>query len=116
LLRWRDPGWSLIHAAFLQDPFWTAEWVTVLLAEVAMKTENRSALPTLLRTLTDAELHDLLVAVQTELLNRPAHQDGLVVEVLSAEEAALVGRYRRLPPRQRKRLQTTVSRTHGRTG
>jgi hypothetical protein len=49
-----------------------AEWVTVMMAELVMRTDNRSALHTLMRTLTDAELHDLLVTVQTELLNRPA--------------------------------------------
>ena len=37
-----------------------------------MKTDNRSALHTLMRTLSDTELHDLLVMVQTEFLNRPA--------------------------------------------
>ena len=60
-----------------------------------MKTDNRSALRTLIRTLTDAELHDLLVIVQTEFLNRPAQQDGFTVEVVTAEEAALLERYRR---------------------
>jgi hypothetical protein len=49
-----------------------AEWVTVMMAEVAMKIDHRSALHTLMRTLSDAELHDLLVMVQTELLNRRA--------------------------------------------
>jgi hypothetical protein len=62
-----------------------------------------------MRTLTDAELHDLLVTVQTGLMNRPAQQDGLVVEVVTEEEAALLGRYRRLPPTQRERLQTIAS-------
>jgi hypothetical protein len=81
----------------------------VMMAEVAMTTDNRSALHTLICTLTDAELHDLLVTVQTELLNRPAQQDGLAVEVVTEEEAALLGRYRRLPPRQRERLQTIAS-------
>jgi hypothetical protein len=80
-----------------------------MMAEVAMKTDNKSALHTLIRILTDAELHDLLVMVQTELLNRPARQDGFAVEVVSAEEAALLGRYRRLPPTQRERLQTIAS-------
>ena len=77
-----------------------------------MKADNRSALHTLIRTLTDAELHDLLVTVQTELLNRPAQQDGFAVEVLTEEEAALLGRYRRLPPTQRERLQTMASRAY----
>ena len=62
-----------------------------------------------MRTLTDAELHDLLVTMQTELMNRPAQQDGLVVEVVTEEEAALLGRCRRLPPTQRERLQTIAS-------
>ena len=75
-----------------------------------MGTETRSALPTLIRTLTDAELHALLVTVQTELLDRPAQQDGLAVEVVTAEEAAWLGLYRRLPPPRRARLQTLVSR------
>jgi hypothetical protein len=44
----------------------------MMMAEVAMNTDNRSALHTLIRTLNDAELHDLLVTVQTEFLNRPA--------------------------------------------
>ena len=74
-----------------------------------MKTDNRSALHTLIHILTDAELHDLLVTVQTELLNRPAQQDGFAVEVLTEEEAALLGHYRRLPPTQRERLQTIAS-------
>jgi hypothetical protein len=56
-----------------------------------------------------ADPHDLLVTAQTELLNRPAQQDGLAVEVVSEEEAALLGRYRRLPPTQRERLQTIAS-------
>jgi glycine cleavage system regulatory protein len=86
-----------------------AEWVTVMMTEVAMKTDNRSALHTLIRTLTEAELHDLLVMVQTEFLNRPAQQDGFAVEVVTTEEAALLGRYRRLPPTQRERLQTIAS-------
>jgi glutamine synthetase len=76
------------------------------MAEVPMKTDNRSALHTLMRTLTDADLHDLVVMVQTEFLNRPAQQDGFAVEVVTEEEAALLGRYRRLPPTQRERLQT----------
>jgi hypothetical protein len=79
------------------------------MAEVAMGTETRSALHTLIRTLTDAELHDLLVTVQTELLNRPAQQDGLAVEVVTEEEAALLARYRRLPPVQRERLRAMVA-------
>ena len=74
-----------------------------------MKTDNRSALHTLIRTLTDAELHDLLVTVQTEFLNRPAQQDGFSVEVVTEEEAGLLGCYRRLPPTQRERLQTIAS-------
>ena len=77
-----------------------------------MKIENRFALSTLIHALTDAELHALLVTVQTELLNRPAQQDGLVVEVLTAEEAALVAHYRRLPPQRREWLWTTVFRVH----
>jgi hypothetical protein len=81
----------------------------MMMAEVAMKTDNRSALHTLIRTLTDAELHDLLVMVQTEFLNRPAQQDGFAVEVVTEEEAALLGCYRRLPPTQRERLQTIAS-------
>ena len=74
-----------------------------------MKADNRSTLHTLMHTLADAELHDLLVTVQTELMNRPAQQDGLAVEVVTEEEAALLGRYRRLPPTQRERLQTIAS-------
>jgi hypothetical protein len=62
-----------------------------------------------MRTLSDAELHELWVMVQTEFLNRPAQQDGFAVEVVSEEEAALLGRYRRLPPTQRERLQTIAS-------
>jgi hypothetical protein len=77
--------------------------------ELAMNTDNRSSLHTLIGTLSDAELHDLLVMMQTELLNRPAQQDGFAVEVVTAEEAALLGRYRRLPPTQRERLQTIAS-------
>jgi hypothetical protein len=80
-----------------------------MLKEVTMKTDNRPALHTLMRTLSDAELHDLLVMVQTEFLNRPAQQDGFTVEVVTAEEAALLERYRRLPPVQRERLQTLAS-------
>jgi hypothetical protein len=80
-----------------------------MLEESTMKTDNRSALHTLIRTLSDAELHDLLVMVQTEFLNRPAQQDGFAVEVVTAEEAALLGRYRRLPPTQRERLQAIAS-------
>ena len=74
-----------------------------------MKTDSRSALHTLMRTLTDAELQDLLITVQTELLNRPAQQDGFAVEVVTEEEAALLGHYRCLPPTQRERLQTIAS-------
>jgi hypothetical protein len=59
--------------------------------------------------LTGAELYDLLVPVQTEFLNRLAQQDGFAVEVVTEEEAALLGRYRLLPPTQRERLQTIVS-------
>jgi hypothetical protein len=80
-----------------------------MMTEVAMKTDNRSALHSLIRTLTDAELHDLLVMVQTELLNRPAQQDGFAVEVVSEEEATLLDRYRRLPPTQRAGLQAIAS-------
>jgi hypothetical protein len=48
-----------------------AEWViTVMVAELTMKTDNRSALHTLIRTPTDAERPDLLVMVQTACLNR----------------------------------------------
>ena len=36
-------------------------------------------------------------------------EDGFAVEVLTEEEAALLGRYRRLPPTQRERLQTIAS-------
>jgi hypothetical protein len=50
-----------------------------------------------------------VVTVQTELLNRPGQEDGFAVEVLTEEEAALLGRYRRLPPTQRERLHTLVS-------
>ena len=77
-----------------------------------MKADNRSALHTLIRTFSDTELHDLLVTVQTELLNRPAQQDGFAVEVVTEEEAALLGRYRRLPPMQRERLKTIASGAH----
>jgi hypothetical protein len=74
-----------------------------------MRTENRSALHTLIGFLTDAELHELMVTAQTELLNRPSQQDGLTVEVVTAEEAALVALYRRLPPEGREWLRTTSS-------
>jgi hypothetical protein len=80
-----------------------------MITELVMKTDNRSALHPLIRTLTDAELHDLLVVAQTEFLNRPAQQDGFAVEVVTEEEAALLGRYRRLPPMQRERLRTIAS-------
>jgi hypothetical protein len=80
-----------------------------MMEEVTMKTDKRSVLHTLIRTLSDAELHDLLVMVQTEFLNRPAQQDGFAVEVVTVEEAALLGRYRCLPSTQRERLQTIAS-------
>ena len=75
-----------------------------------MTTEKKSSLTMLLHTLTDAELHDLLVTVQTELLNRPDHQDGRAVEVVTAEEAALLALYRSVPPGHQQRLHTLVSR------
>jgi hypothetical protein len=76
------------------------EWVKTMMREVAMKVETRSALPTRLRTLTDAELHELLVTVQTELLNRPAQGTGLAVEIVTEDEAGVLALYRRLAPAQ----------------
>jgi hypothetical protein len=86
------------------------EWVKTMMREVGMKVETRSALPTLLRAFTDAELHELLVTVQTELLNRPAQGTGLAVEVVTEEEAEVLALYRRLPPAQRDGLQMLISR------
>jgi hypothetical protein len=92
------------------------EWGKTMMREVAMKVETRSALPTLLRAFTDAELHELLVTVQTELLNRPAQGTGLAVEVVTEEEAEVLARYRRLLPAQRGEVQTLISRVAGHNG
>ena len=66
-----------------------------------MDTTATSALHMVLRNLTEAELHDLLEHVQTELLHRPGQQSARTVAVVTKDDAALLALYRRLSPSQR---------------
>jgi hypothetical protein len=66
-----------------------------------MDTTATSALHMVLRNLTEAELHDLLEHVQTELLHRPEHHGARTVAVVTKDDAALLALYRRLSPSQR---------------
>src|SRR5207253_3678615 len=58
--------------------------------DTPMGTQSTSSLDMVIRNLTDAELHDLLARVQTELLHRPGQRSGLSVEVVTEDEAALL--------------------------
>ena len=66
-----------------------------------MDTTATSALHMVLRNLTEAELHDLLEHVQTELLHRPGQQSTRTVAVVTKDDAALLALYRRLSTSQR---------------
>ncbi len=55
-----------------------------------------------LARLTDAQLHALLVRVQTLLLDRPPDGMALHVDLLRDDEARLLARYRALPPARRR--------------
>ena len=72
-----------------------------------MATPYPTPLATPLEYLSDAQLHTLLVQVQTLLLDRPPQapqETALTVEVLSSDEAQLVALYRALPVSRRREL------------
>ena len=56
-----------------------------------------------LESLTDAQLHALLVRAQTLLLDRPHDGRAFSVEVISGDEACLLALYRAMPPARRRR-------------
>ena len=74
-----------------------------------MGMQSISSLDMVIRNLTDAELHDLLARVQTELLHRPGQRSGLAVEVVTEDEAALLAFYRGLRKPQRHELRQIAS-------
>lgn len=54
-----------------------------------------------LDTLSDAQLHTLHARIQTLLLDRPCHDAGVTVELVSYDEAYLLALYRALPAARR---------------
>lgn len=68
---------------------------------------RRRLLPSL-DALTDAQLHAVLVRVQTLLLNRPHSRTRLAVDLVSDDEAHLLTLYRALPRRLRHTILAVV--------
>jgi hypothetical protein len=71
---------------------------------------RRRLLPSL-DALTDAQLHAVLVRVQTLLLNRPHSRTRLAVDLLNDDEARLLTLYRTLPRLLRHAILTVVERS-----
>jgi hypothetical protein len=76
-------------------------------------TTRRHLLPSL-DALTDAQLHAVLVRVQTLLLNRPQSRTRLAVDLLTADEARLLTLYRALPRLLRHAILSVVERSYTR--
>jgi hypothetical protein len=74
---------------------------------------RRRLLPSL-DALTDAQLHAVLVRVQTLLLNRPHSRTRLAVELVNDDEAHLLTLYRALPRLLRHTILTMVEQAHTR--
>jgi hypothetical protein len=68
---------------------------------------RRRLLPSL-DALTDAQLHAVLVRVQTLLLNRPHSRTRLAVDLVNDDEVHLLTLYRVLPPLQRHAILAVV--------
>ena len=65
-----------------------------------------------LDALTDAQLHAVLVRVQTLLLNRPHNMTRLAVDLVDDDEARLLTLYRALPRLLRHAILTVVERSY----
>jgi hypothetical protein len=76
-------------------------------------TTRRHLLPSL-DALTDAQLHAVLVRVQTLLLNRPQSRTRLAVDLLNEDEAHLLTVYRALPRLLRHAILTVVEQSYTR--
>src|ERR671935_2309514 len=72
---------------------------------------RRHLLPSL-DTLTDAQLHAVLVRVQTLLLNRPQSRTRLAVDLLTDDEAHLLTLYRALPQLLRHAILTVAEQSY----
>jgi hypothetical protein len=74
---------------------------------------RRRLLPSL-DALTDAQLHAVLVRVQTLLLNRSPSRTRLAVDLVTDDEAHLLTLYRALPRRLRHAILTVVEQSYTR--
>ena len=74
---------------------------------------RRRLLPSL-DALTDAQLHAVLVRVQTLLLNRPHSMTRLAVDLVNDDEAYLLSLYRALPRRLRHAILAVVEQSYTR--
>src|SRR5207248_8631480 len=72
---------------------------------------RRRLLPSL-DALTDAQLHAVLVRVQTLLLNRPHNTTRLAVDLVTDDEAHLLTLYRALPRWLRHPILTVVEQSY----
>ena len=75
---------------------------------------RRRLLPSL-DALTDAQLHAVLVHVQTLLLNRPHSRTKLAVDLVSDDEAHLLTLYRALPRLLRHTILAVVEQSYTRS-